>query len=249
MNSHPSGWGVRPERLSLAGDEAQVWRAELDQPAEVRRGLRSLLTPLELERASRFRFEKDRNHFAVARGLLRTMLGEYLGLPPARLRFSYQTYGKPALAEEFAESGLRFNVSHSHGLALFAFTRRREVGLDVEYMREEFAGESVAEHFFSPAEVRALRALPPGRRVQGFFNCWTRKEAYVKARGTGLSFPLAAFSVSLAPGEPAALLGVRGDPGETSRWSLRALEPGTGYAAAVAVEGGGWRLRRWRWEA
>jgi 4'-phosphopantetheinyl transferase len=171
-----------------------------------------------------------------------------LDVEPSQLRFRYNRYGKPALAGELAEDWLRFNLSHSHGLALYAFTENREIGVDLEFIRPELAGEEIARRFFSSAEAAELAALPSHLRTEAFFNCWTRKEAYIKARGKGLSLPLDQFDVSLAPGKPAALLRARGEPDESSRWSLTALAPAQGYVAALAVEGHAYQLRCWRWE-
>ncbi len=226
----------------LNGDEVHVWRARLDQPADRLEVLRRTLAPDEVQRGERFHFERDRRHFAAGRGILRTLLGRYLGCDPRELQFSYNPQGKPTLAGEGAD--LRFNLAHSHGLALFAVCRGREVGVDLERIRPEFAGEPVARRFFSPREVAVLQTLPAERRHEAFFVCWTRKEAYLKATGKGLSLPLDCFDVTLAPGEPAALLATRHDPAEVQRWSMRALAPAQGYAGALAVEGRGWRL--WR---
>ncbi|HKP10473.1 MAG TPA: 4'-phosphopantetheinyl transferase superfamily protein, partial [Blastocatellia bacterium] len=161
------------------------------------------------------------------------------------LSFGYSEHGKPSLAGSHS-GDLRFNVSHSHELALFAFTWGRELGVDIEWIRPEVAGEQIAEQFFSRDEVATLRALPPGRQAEAFFNCWTRKEAYIKARGEGLSLPLHLFDVSLAPGEPAALLRAAMSD-ETTRWTMTALAPGAGYKAALVAEGRDWHLRRWQW--
>jgi len=228
----------------LGPDEVHVWCAALDQPAHVLARLRGLLSADELTRASRYHFEKDARHFVVGRGVLRTLLGRYLRRPPERLSFETNAYGKPALAG--VGGPLNFNLSHSHGLALYAFTHARTVGIDIEHMRADVDCGQLAGHYFSPLEVRTLLALPSGSQRQGFFNCWTRKEAYIKARGEGLSRLLASFDVTLAPGEPASLLRDDDEEGVT-RWSLRELSVPEGYAAAVAVEGHGWRLRRWRW--
>ena len=198
-------------------------------------------------RAGRFVFERDRRHFAVTRGVLRAVLGRYLRVAPSAIDFVYNSHGKPALRDGSADCDLRFNVSHSAELALIAVTHGRAVGVDVEWVQEKFAIEEVAASFFSPAEVAALRALPAARRCTGFFNCWTRKEAYVKARGRGLSLPLHSFNVSLAPGEPAAILATADDSAESLRWSLREITPGPGYVAALAVKGHDWRMRCWRW--
>lgn len=240
-------WRTPPEHPSLERDAVHVWRARLDQPELIRRGLLELLDADELSRAERFHFTKDRDHFIVGRGVLRSLLARYLEVEPAGLRFDYNSYGKPALAQIQEQPPLRFNLSHSQQWALYAFTLEREIGLDLEYMREDFAGEEIAERFFSRREVEMLGALPLDRRTEGFFNCWTRKEAYIKARGEGLSLPLDRFDVSLTPGEPAALLRTIGDEREASRWSIKELSPWAGYAAAVAVEGHDWRLQCWHW--
>lgn len=210
--------------------------------------LQQTLDGNERVRAERFYFRRDRNHFIVAHGLLRLILSRYLNIEPSDLRFCYSPYGKPMLAKEFDGDRLRFNLSHSHGLALYAVTRARELGIDIERIRPDLTYEQLAERFFSPREVAALRAVPTSRRLGAFFSCWTRKEAYIKARGEGLSFPLDHFDVSLAPGEPATLLSTIGDPLETRRWSLRELDLAPGYAAALAVEGHDWRLKFWQWQ-
>lgn len=240
-------WRYPPAELALANDDVHVWRASLDRAAAQLRHLERTLAPDEWDKAARFYFEKDRERYVVTRGLLRAILGRYLGLEPAQLRFSYGPYGKPRLSGGSGAGALRFNLSHSHGLALFAVSRGREIGIDVERVRPEFAGERIAEQFFSPREVAARRALPPESRVEAFFNCWTRKEAYVKARGQGLSLPLDRFDVSLAPGDAATLLHVDGDARKAARWSLRALMPGPDYVAALAVEGRPRRLECWDW--
>ena len=209
------------------------------------RSLRHTLTADECQRAERYVFEKDRTHFVVARGLLRVLLGRYLRQDPQHLRFTYGPHGKPALATDTGGMSLRFNVSHSHGLALYAITRGREVGVDVERIRPEVAQEKIAERFFSPREVTVLRALPTPLQAPAFFACWTRKEAYIKAKGDGLSLPLDQFDVSLAPGEPAALLHTTWDPQEAACWALQDLAPAPDYRAAVVVAGHDWRLTCW----
>jgi 4'-phosphopantetheinyl transferase len=204
---------------------------DLDEPRLA--AMRALLSDDELQRAARFHFERDRNHFIAARGLLRQLLGRYLDREPAALCFAYGARGKPTLLGH----ALRFNLSHSHGLALFAFALGCELGIDVEQIRLGFAAAEIAQHFFSPCEVAALRALPAAQQAEGFFNCWTRKEAFIKGRGDGLYMPLESFDVTLTPGEPAQMLEVRGEPGAAARWFLEALTPEPGYAAALAVEG------------
>jgi len=222
-----------------------VWCAALDVPESQVRSLWDTLTADERQRAERYIFEKDRTHFVVARGLLRVLLGRYLRQDPPHLRFTYGPHGKPALATDTGRATLCFNVSHSHGLALYAVTRSREVGVDVERIRPEVAQEKIAERFFSPREVTVLRALPTPLQATAFFACWTRKEAYIKAKGEGLALPLDQFDVSLAPGEPAALLRTAWDPQEAACWTLQDLAPASGYRAAVAVAGHAWRLTCW----
>jgi 4'-phosphopantetheinyl transferase len=240
-------WRPPPAALTLSRAEVHVWRAALDPAASCVEQLQRTLSADELHRAARFRFPRDRRRFIVGRGALRDILGRYLGVPPCALGFRYNAYGKPALADVTAEGGLCFNVSHSHELALFAVTCGREVGVDIEYLRQEIACETIAEHFFSARERASLLALPTEVKPQAFFNCWTRKEAYIKAHGEGLSLPLDQFDVSLAPGEPAALLATHSEPREALRWSLQALTPGPGYVAALAVEGQDWHLTCWQW--
>jgi 4'-phosphopantetheinyl transferase len=187
--------------------------------------LRELLSEDERNRADRFHFEIHRRRFVAARGMLREHLGRCLERDPANIGFSYNSHGKPAVDDVY------FNLSHSDTLVLYAISRTREVGVDIERVNPSFAEEQIPEHYFSPAEVTVLRSLPKDKQTEAFFNCWTRKEAYVKARGLGLSLALHSFDVTLAPGEPAAFL--RGGDG----WSIEALDPAPGFAAAVVAAG------------
>ena len=237
----PPRWCLPPERLTLADvDEVHVWRSLLDLPGEYVDRLAASLSADERARADRFHFQPDRARFIVAHGVLRSILSRYLNDRRAdELRFSYNAYGKPALTE----AELCFSLSHSHALALYAVTRGREIGVDVECVRPDLAQEHIAARFFAPPEVAALRQLPRTRQVDAFFACWTRKEAYVKARSVGLSLPLDAFEVSVMPGETRVRLQAQ-DDGE---WSLREICPGGGYVAALAVAGSIGRLRFWQW--
>ena len=240
-------WPPSPTDLTLLGDEVHVWRASLDQPASCVQNLRQTLTTRELDRARRFHLQTDRQRFIVARGLLRAILGRYLDVEPDQLRLGYGICGKPYLASTYGLNALRFNLSYSNGLALYAVTRGREIGIDLEYARPIPEAERIAEQYFSAKENAVLRALPAGLKQRAFLTCWTRKEAYIKARGEGLSLRLDRFDVSLMPGEPAVLLSVRGSSQEPSRWSLRELMPGLGYVATLAVEGSDWHLACWQW--
>ena len=249
MSNRDDHWQVPQVPVKLSTSEVHVWRRRLNQTAADTSRLLTTLADDEKSRAERFHFQRDRDRFIVARGTLRAILGLYLQIEPAALRFNYSEHGKPALAGEHFTK-LRFNISHSHELALFAIGEAREVGVDLEWMRPEVADEKIAERFFSAEEVRVLRSLPREIQSEAFFNCWTRKEAYIKAVGEGLSMPLSRFVVSLAPGQPAALLSANGSPDdlEVSRWSLRDLHPGTGYKGAVIAEGRDWELNRWEWK-
>jgi 4'-phosphopantetheinyl transferase len=233
--------------LVLGDDEIHVWRATLDQTPSQIQGFLHNLAADEQAKAERFYFERDREHFIAARGVLRAILGGYLNRAPESLSFCYSSHGKPALAGESDGDAIRFNVSHSHGTALYAVTRGREVGIDVERIRFNLAVAEIAERFFSRQEVAMLQTLPTEEQREAFFYCWTRKEAYIKARGEGLSLPLDQIDVSLAPGKPDAVPGTQPDSSEASRWSLQELAPAPGYVAALAVEGHGWRLACWQW--
>lgn len=233
--SESKKWSRPPDSLALQEGEVHVWRLELDQRDEVVDRFWETLEPSEIDRANRFHFEKHRRGFVVGRGFLRHVIGSYLGTSPDALRFSYGPYGKPALDGPHQDSSLRFNLSHSHGVALFAFTEDKQLGVDVEHIRADFASEEIARRFFSRSEVESLCALPVEQQVAAFFRCWTRKEAFIKATGKGLSQSLDRFDVTLAPEVPAALLHVSDD--EAERWSMFDVEVGEGYAGALAVEG------------
>ena len=244
-------WPSPPDQLSLGAAEVHVWRASLEQPPEIVEGLRQLLSTDEQTRAARFHFEKDRRHFIVARGVLRKLLGRYLEIAPTDLRFAYADHGKPALAPEIAEqvTPLKFNLAHSGGLAVYAFSCLGEIGVDLEHIKPEFTGDDIARRFFSTTEVACLDQLPADARALAFFNCWTRKEAFIKAKGIGLSLALDQFDVTLAPDQKAELLRTRWDESEADRWSLRTLEIGAGYVGAVALEAHNWQLNCWEFGA
>lgn len=240
-------WPPPPAAWTLPDDEVHVWLITLDRPEVRVAALAAQLSPDELERAGRFYRERARDRFVVARALLRTILGGYLGVPPASLRFALNTHGKPAL-ENHVEAKLSFNISHSGGLALFAVSRDRALGVDIERLRTNLDHERLARRFFSPAEFAQFDCLPEEAKVDAFFRCWTRKEAYIKGQGVGIALGLDSFDVSLAPDAPAQLLATRPDGGEAARWRLQALQPAPGYAAALAVRGWHWKLKCWRWQ-
>ena len=221
---------------SLGRGALHLWTSGLDRsPAEVE-ALASTLSSDERERAGRFHFERDRRRFTVGRGFLRTLLAQYLGRSAAALEFRYGPHGKPELAGRGAVSGLRFNLSHSGGRALCALASDVAVGADLELTRSLDNLEGLAATVFSAGELATLHALPAPERQAAFYRCWTRKEAFIKALGDGLSCPLDRFDVTLAPGEPARLLRIAGDPDGPERWSLHSFEDGE-WVGAVAVAG------------
>jgi 4'-phosphopantetheinyl transferase len=224
--------------MALNEDTIHVGRAALEQTGEVLRSLESHLSDDERSRAARFRFDRDRTRFVCARGLLRRLLGAELDLPPHRIRFDYGAHGKPSLAAEQATSGVCFNLSHSEGLGLFVLARNRAVGADLEQVRSVRDGRAVAERFFAEDERAALDGLSGDDWSRAFFRCWTRKEAFVKAVGEGLSYPLRAFSVAVSEHDTARILRVDGDAEACERFWLTAIPAGAGFEAALVVEGG-----------
>jgi len=245
--STPNKWNNAPSSIELGADEAHVWRASLDQDAKVIANLAALLSQDEYQRAARYHLPIHRDRFIAGRGILRKIISAYLSIPPAELQFTYNEYGKPAVSDDQNDRALNFNLSHSAELALYAVTRGRAVGIDIEYIREDFATLEIAEHFFSKDEVQSLKAAPTSQRAEAFFNCWSRKESYIKAIGMGVSFPLDGFTVSLAPNDPPALLKVVGDDSEPGRWQMYDLKAREGYAASVIVENHPIILKQWQW--
>jgi 4'-phosphopantetheinyl transferase len=240
-------WRRGPSRAALGPGEVHVWRAPLLHPADRLAAFHALLSDAERERAARFRFPVHRDRFIAGRGIQRDVLSRYLGIPPAALRYRETAHGKPLLEPAPSLIDLRFNVSNAGDLALYAVTLGREVGVDLEQVKTMPDARGVAERFFSATEVAFLQGLPPQEVEPAFFRCWTRKEAYVKAIGEGLSMPLHQFDVAYARGEPARILRTRPDPAHAGRWAMESLEPGPGYVGALVVEAGGTTLTRFGW--
>jgi len=226
--------------------EVDVWliscepSEELDSPAE-------LLSLDERERADRFHRKLDRNRFRVIHTAMRMILAQYLNVPPQEVSFSSAMGVKPELASQLRGAGIQFNLSHSSELALLAVAKGAMVGVDVEWINPEFPIDEIAERFFSAAEISVLNALTADERVNAFFSCWTRKEAYIKALGEGLSVPLDSFEVAFGSHRAAALVAVRDNPQELSRWSMYELKVPKNYTAALVVEGSAHQLRQFRW--
>jgi 4'-phosphopantetheinyl transferase len=231
--------------LKLPEDEVQLWRVDLNALGEQEGRWQAVLSSDESARASRFHFPRDRHRFIAARALLRMILASYLATDPSKLAFSYSDKEKPSLGPSYAQWGITFNISHSGGIALLAFTRGRQIGVDVELIRHDFDLEGIARRFFSANEQEQLAALPEAEKPEAFFRCWTRKEAYIKATGDGLSLPLSQFDVSVAEHSPSVLLATRPDASEASRWLLQEVLGGPGYIAALCVRGEDWKLNAW----
>lgn len=245
--NHVADWlPVRTDELQqacrLVPGAVHVWRVSLDDPPYPHSLLAAHLSADERSRAARFVFERDRRRFESGRGVLRAMLGAYLGREPATLRFDYGSAGKPELARDERDRRLAFNVSHSQAWALIGLTDRDTIGVDLEAVRDMADIEEIARRNFSPGEIDALLALPEHERQEAFFRGWARKEAYVKALGSGLSTPLDRFEVSLAEGGPNSLLSIEGSVDAASAWTLWGFKPHPGAWAAIALRGRGFDI-------
>jgi len=231
--------------LELRDEEVQLWRVDLESIRSQELRWQELLSPDEKKRAARFHFSTDRQNFVAARAILRKLLAAYLADEPAKLSFSYSKKEKPFLSPPHAGSGITFNVSHSGGAALFGFARKRDIGVDIEHIRHDVDAEAIARRFFSSHEQKQLSALSGAKKIEAFFRCWTRKEAYIKATGDGLSLPLSQFDVSLEEESVDALVTTRMDPAEAKDWLLQEVAAGDGYVGAICARGRTWRLTQW----
>lgn len=219
--------------LQLPTGEVHIWSVRLDPPAERVEALGRALAQDERDRANRFRFDRHRRQYIVGRGALRALLGAYTGTRPELVRFTYGPRGKPFLE---GSGDLFFNLSNSDEMALVGFVRGREIGMDIEFLKPMPDCEQIAERFFSESERVVLRGIPQEKKEEAFFNCWTRKEAYLKAVGEGLAAPLDSFDVTLVPGEPPRMLTLRGDAEAASRWWLEHFRLSPEYIGALALE-------------
>ncbi len=229
-------WSTPPLHLTLGPADLHVWQVSLDQVEERVTECRAILSADEQAQADRFHFDRDRRRYIVAHGVLRSILGRYLDIQPECVTFHFGPQGKPRLASSGDQVSLHFNLTHSRDLALYAVTRVAEVGIDVEYtQRQVLDMDQLAARFFSANENALYRDRPAAERPAAFFRCWTRKEAFIKALGEGLSHPLDRFDVTLD--HPAAILSIDGEPGAAAGWSLFHLEPAADYVGAVAIQG------------
>ena len=238
-------WSFPRTTPTLERNEVHVWRASLPGDSSDLRRFESVLADDETERAGRFIYERDRDRFIAAHGILRELLGRYISCAPQSSNSNTALMANPRLRTG-SPPAISFNLSHSHMLGLIVVAREREVGIDVELLRPDFGGEKIGNRYFSAKEMDELSSLPGELRTEGFFLCWTRKEAYVKARGDELHLPLHSFSVSLAPDKPATL-----SSADQSRWSMESFVPSfvaePRYVAAVVAEGKDWKSRYFAW--
>ena len=225
-------WEAPPAEPRLGPSEVHVWRAELDRPPAELQVLRAILAPQEAERAARFVFERDRDRFVCARGILRSILSRYLGIPPSALVLAYGPNGKPHLPAESGADGLRFNLSHSGALAVFALARGIDVGIDIERLDRQVETGAIASSYFAPSEASAIEGLEGDARARAFFDVWTRKEALIKTWGEGMATDLRGFETP--PGRDGMVHSPV--PGGRACY-LRGLWAAPGYAGALAVEG------------
>lgn len=240
-------WNAPPTQLLLSRKDVHIWRAGLDLPSKSVQELKGSLSFDERMKAERFSFARDKTRFIIARGILRLILACYLSAEPGAIRFCYEKGGKPRLQNAFGMTNIQFNLSHSEGLALYAFTRGHEVGVDLERIRDLPEMEQIVEQFFSLRERVFFGTLPVKEKREIFFNWWTRKEAFMKAIGEGLSYPLCRFDALLARGKPVESLGILGNEQGGPRWSMWDVNPAEEFAGAVVVEGGDWEVRCWQW--
>lgn len=216
-------------------DGIEVVALGLDVTPDAFHASAAVLSGAERDRASRFAFDSDRRRFIVARAGLRTLLAARLGVTAEAVELTYGNNGKPGLAREQAESGLQFNVSHSAEVAAYAFSFGQSIGIDVEHIREVANADNIAARFFSARENESYHTLAPMDKPLGFLTCWTRKEAFIKALGDGLTYSLRDFDVSLLPDEPAQILRVGEMPGAECGWTIRAISPASGFVGACVV--------------
>jgi len=240
---------LKPGAINLLSEQIHIWAADLEQDEAVISSLKRLLSRDELVKAGQFFLEKDSRYFITGRGILKSLLGIYLKTDPSLLTISYSKYGKPYLPISSNNEQLYFNIAHSGNVALFAFLRDREIGIDIEYIHEIREMDDIARNYFSSKEFESYSHLPEGYRTKPFFNCWTMKEAFIKAIGEGFSRPLHKFDVSFLPSVPARLNSINGDYKAAAEWTIKELKPAQGYAAAFAVELKKWELQCWLWDA
>jgi 4'-phosphopantetheinyl transferase len=235
-------WEAGIPSFDLLSEEVHVWRTSLDLTIETRAALFDSLSEEEKNRADRMHFEIDRNRFIVSHGVLRCLLGAYLELDSKKFRFGNTPNEKPFIVTEYGRTGLTFNMSHSGVFGLYAMGQNREVGIDIEQIRHDVQLEQIANRFFSKGEIRSLRSFPEAKRLERFFQYWTRKEAFVKSTGDGVSYPLEECDVSSFKSGELSPIFLEGVSPDELKMHGRDLKPSTGYVAAIVAEGKRWRV-------
>jgi 4'-phosphopantetheinyl transferase len=236
-------WETPVNPPTLTEDEVHIWRVDLSHPNENLDINANDLSVDERTRAERFHFERDRRRYILSHSRLHRLLGGYLGIEPAAISFETADRGKPHLGGQFSASGLEFNLAHSGEMALFGFRRGVGIGVDIEQVRPMPDLERVAARYFSKQEQGQLSQLPAEKKGNGFFKCWTCKEAFIKNIGDGLYYPLDQFEVDADPDLPGRLLRVASDLHEASSWRLEYFTAWEGYSSALAVRGEVGRVR------
>jgi 4'-phosphopantetheinyl transferase len=240
-------WRLAPDSIEQMEHVINVYRIMLDISDGDIEDMARLLAPEERQRADRFKFPKHRARFIACRAQLRLVLAGFNQLPPDSLVFTYNQFGKPSLTNACGGSSIQFNVTHSHDLGLIAVTTGMQVGIDIERIRPDIDFRHISRQFFAKGEVKSLMSLPPEQQVEAFYTCWTRKEAFLKARGEGLTIPLDHFEVSLKPDEPPRLLHSSPTIQGLADWTFSDIKPGTGYTASLAVNRRDWQFNCWQW--
>ncbi len=220
-----------PMDTNIIANSTHLWYCNFDENLKNLQHYGTVLSDDEAARSLRFKFLKDRQSYIISRGILRILLGKYTHTKPEQLAFIYGKYGKPSL-----NSPIKFNISHSGNMAVFGFTINDEIGVDIEYIKPDVEVMHLVENFFSETEIAMLKSLPEAIQKKAFYRCWTRKEAFIKAEGSGLSFPLDQFSVSVDDDEVANLLETKWNTNKKNNWALHSCVPKADYIAAVAVE-------------
>lgn len=229
-------WDTPYSNLDIASEEVHIWYANLDLSTTAVDKLEILLTDNEREKANRFRFEKHRRRFIIARGRLRQILTNYLPIPASEIIFDYSDRGKPSLSDGLNKNNLQFNLSHSDNLALYAFTRQKRIGIDVEYLCSRSEPLQIARRFFAPEEYKLIASVEENRQLEMFLHIWTIKEAYLKATGEGLSGSLDAAEVFFQGEKPQGLATIGGNAQKASEWLVHSFIPTANFIATVVVE-------------
>lgn len=246
MTPSSEPWRPFPPLISRSAEYIDLWRVRLGTLGS-HEHFRSILDPQELERANRFRFPHLRDNFVLSHVALRKILARYLEIPPQDVRFDLGKHGKPEIRGSLNYGRVQFNLSHSGDWAVVAITQGREVGVDIETFRSDVNHLELARNYFSERECQSLLALPADKQARAFFVCWTQKEAFLKALGDGLSYPLSQFSVTVSPDEASGLQHVDNDPTAVSRWNFASFQPDGNHYGTVVYEKGHCELNQWDW--